>query len=65
MAAMEERTMKKTMMTLAALAVLMFAEPKCPVDDRAGYFTGTTKVVSGVLMKEYKCPQGHSYWARG
>ena len=56
--------MKKMMMTLAAFAVLMFAEPKCPVDDNSGYFTGTTRSVSGVLMKEYKCPQGHIYWVR-
>lgn len=51
------------MMTLAAFAVLMF-DTKCPVENNSGYFTGATKSVSGVLMKEYKCPAGHTWWTR-
>ena len=53
----------KTLIAAVFAFGLMFAAT-CPVDDKAGYFTGNTKVVSGVLMKEYKCPMGHSYWSR-
>ena len=53
----------KTLIAAVFALGLMFAAT-CPVDDKAGYFTGNTKVVSGVLMKEYKCPMGHVYWSR-
>ena len=34
----------------------------CPIDGSGMYFTGKTKTVSGKLLYEYKCPQGHISW---
>ena len=28
------------------------------------YFTGKTKTVDGVLLYEYKCVRGHTFWVR-
>jgi hypothetical protein len=36
----------------------------CPVDRSSMYFTGNVQIMSGVLMKEYRCPQGHTAWSR-
>ncbi len=37
----------------------------CPIDNSNAHFTGTTKVDSatGKLLKLYKCPRGHEFWA--
>ena len=37
---------------------------KCPVDGLMCVFTGKSESVSGVLMKQYRCPQGHISWSR-
>jgi hypothetical protein len=36
----------------------------CPVDGNSGIFTGSTQTVDGVLMKQYRCPRGHTWWSR-
>jgi hypothetical protein len=36
--------------------------PTCQYDNTSLYFTGNTKVEWGKLVKEYKCPVGHTYW---
>ena len=45
-----------------AVATVVMAWVKCPVDGFSMYFTGSTRVDFGHLMKEYKCPVGHTYW---
>lgn len=37
---------------------------KCPIDDMMAYFTGKSETVSGHLMYQYKCAQGHIFWVR-
>lgn len=39
-----------------------FGNVKCPIDSFACYFTGKTQIVSGKLLLEHKCPQGHIVW---
>ena len=34
----------------------------CPSCNMGMYFTGTTQVEWGKLMKLYRCPAGHEYW---
>jgi len=34
----------------------------CPSCNMNMYFTGTTQVEWGKLMKLYRCPVGHEYW---
>lgn len=46
---------------IIALAVLLLAVT-CPIDGGSSYFTGTTKTVSGKLLKQYKCASGHVFW---
>jgi len=51
-------------LALLATAALAYGV-NCPIDDSSAYFTGTTKIdsASGKLLKLYKCPRGHSFWA--
>ena len=37
-------------------------EVKCQYDGFTMYFTGKTKTEWGKLLKEYKCPSGHTVW---
>ncbi len=34
----------------------------CPSCNMSMYFTGTTQVEWGKLLKLYRCPVGHEYW---
>jgi hypothetical protein len=45
-----------------AVATLTPMSNPCPIDGSGMYFTGKTKTVSGKLLYEYKCPQGHISW---
>ena len=57
--------MKRMTATIAALlfvAVAVAADVTCPIDDFAMYFTGKTKVVSGKMLLQYRCPSGHITW---
>jgi hypothetical protein len=55
---------KVVCLAVIAAGLLLAQIVKCAVDGQNCYFTGKTQVVSGVLMKEYRCPQGHLNWAR-
>lgn len=46
----------------AVIAAAAYAAVSCPIDNGGMYFTGSTKTVGGKLLKEYKCPQGHTTW---
>jgi len=45
-----------------AVATLVPMSGPCPIDGGSTYFTGQTKVVSGKLLYQYRCPQGHINW---
>jgi len=45
-----------------AVATLEPMSGACPIDGGGMYFTGQTKTVSGKLLYQYKCPQGHTTW---
>lgn len=49
---------------LALAGVLGAFQVQCPVDGFGAYFTGRTRVdpVTGKLLQEYKCPNGHLFW---
>lgn len=34
----------------------------CELDGLKAYFTGTTKMDTGKVLKLYKCPRGHGIW---
>lgn len=37
----------------------------CPIHEKSScYFTGKTKSVDGIFMKQYKCPWNHKFWIR-
>jgi hypothetical protein len=60
----------KTKSLLIAFLLVLLALPiiagnvTCPIDDMAAYFTGTTRVVDGTLLYQYRCPRGHIMWSR-
>jgi hypothetical protein len=62
--------MKTTSLLIACLLVLLLAFPIvagnviCPIDDFVAYFTGTTRVVDGTLLYQYRCPRGHIMWSK-
>lgn len=59
-----KNALKFAVVALLGAGLLLAQMVKCAVDGQNCYFTGKTQIVSGVLMKEYKCPQGHINWAR-
>ena len=56
--------MKHLLLLGVLLLSLASAFVKCPIDDSGAYFTGRTETISGHLMYEYKCPQGHLFLVR-
>ena len=65
--------MKRFLFLLSLCLILLIAFTttvqgvSCPIHGNSGaYFTGRTQTVDGVLMYEYKCPQGggHTFWLR-
>lgn len=40
------------------------AQAICPIDGATLIFTGNTETISGVLMKEMRCPSGHLFLER-
>jgi hypothetical protein len=49
---------------LLSLSCFAGRDPICPIDDYEMYFTGKTKIVEGTLLGLYRCPRGHSAWAK-
>lgn len=50
---------------LAAAALAVSAGSyTCQIDGNEMYFTGATRVdrPTGVLLGEFKCPMGHTFW---
>jgi hypothetical protein len=45
-----------------AFASAVYASVTCPIDNMSMYFTGNTTTEMGKLLKEYKCPNGHTNW---
>ena len=62
--------MKRALFLLILFLTLLIAftttvqAVSCPVDGSSSYFTGQTQTIDGVLFHQYKCPQGHVFWAR-
>ena len=59
--------MKRTIIltTLILLSANIFAAPrnqKCPLCSGIMMWTGESKTEWGKLLKEYKCPAGHTEW---
>ncbi len=48
---------------IATLVIAAYAQNYiCQLDNTSMYFTGNTKLEWGKLLKEYKCPNGHTAW---
>ncbi len=58
------KTLKFGVLATVLMASAAYASGKCVVDDLSMYFTGKTQIVSGTLLKEYKCARGHVAWGR-
>jgi hypothetical protein len=62
--------MKIKSLLIVCLLLLLLALPIvagnviCPIDDMAAYFTGTTRVIDGTLLYQYRCPRGHILWSK-
>lgn len=58
------KALKFGALATALIASAAYASGNCVVDDLSMYFTGKTQVVSGTLLKEYRCARGHVAWGR-
>jgi hypothetical protein len=58
-------TLAAFVLTFAAAKILWGREILCPVDNLPSVMTGTSRVVDGVLLYQYRCPRQHVFWVRG
>lgn len=47
-----------------SMADLQAQTEACPIHGDSSYFTGKTKSVDEVMLWEYSCPRGHTFWVR-
>lgn len=50
------------LVTIGAATAAYAAVVDCPIDGMSMRFTGNTQIEMGKLLKEYKCPHGHTTW---